>query len=104
MPSRLPYPYFQIRRHQENGDRLVWRLPFNDPKVRAQLDAALAPEQAPPKQITLGYYRRTGGRWSFVALDQPLSAAAMEIDGVRRRIKQDLANYHAQLSPHTDTK
>lgn len=104
MPYHLPHPYFQIRRGEEIGDRLVWRLPFNNPRIRAQLESAAPPDRPAPKQITLGYYRRSGepgGQWSFVPLEQPLSIAALALETVRRRIDQDLAKYQANASSDT---
>jgi len=92
-------PYFELRRGERHGDRLVWRRPFNDPKVRRQLEPVGGESLPRPNQITIGYYypvEAPVGSWAFAPLNQPWSIAALQVPMVQRRICADLARYLAQ--------
>lgn len=89
-------PFFQLRPGRRLGDRLVWRFPFRSREIARQLMPVVRALRIiePPKQITLGYYRRLDdppGAVAFMPATSPLAIATLGIETVQRRICEDLA-------------
>ena len=85
--------FFEIKRGERLGDRLILRFPGKNLKVAKILSSkGVAP---PPSNITIGYYLQLedpDGAWCFMPVNTATAKAVLTVTMVQNRIANDLLN------------
>ena len=88
-------PHFEAKRDTrgEKPDRLIVHHPANHDALRAAIERRVAVESW-PRRLTLGRYAYSdqNGTYGFVPVANQWVLAALDVDAVRHRICDDLAD------------